>query len=131
MSYHGHCNCESIRVTLPERPETSAICHCNNCKQAGGGPFSVNYIVNEDDLTVEDPNGALKIYEDKNSDSGNVVKRHFCSSCGSPVFTKTPKAPGVVFLKGPLFDIVSTPALEVFTNKQYDWVNLKQGEIEA
>lgn len=27
MSYHGHCNCESIRVTLPEQPETSAICH--------------------------------------------------------------------------------------------------------
>lgn len=42
--------------------------------------FSVNYIVNEDDLTVEDPNGALKIYEDKNSDSGNVVKVNRCPS---------------------------------------------------
>ena len=49
----------------------------------------------------------------------------------SPVFTKTPKAPGIVFLKAPLFDIASTPAVEVFTNKQYEWVNLKQEETKA
>ena len=42
--------------------------------------FSVNYIVNEGDLTVEDPNGTLKIYEDKNSESGNVVKVSHCPS---------------------------------------------------
>lgn len=35
---------------------------------------SVNYFVNEDELTIDDPNATLKIYEDKRSFSGNVAK---------------------------------------------------------
>lgn len=27
MSYQGHCNCESIRVTLPSQPPSSTVCH--------------------------------------------------------------------------------------------------------
>ncbi|KGO66535.1 Glutathione-dependent formaldehyde-activating enzyme/centromere protein V [Penicillium italicum] len=132
MSYQGHCNCESICITLPQQPPSSAVCHCDCCKRAGGGPFSVNYFVNEDELTVDDPNATLRIYEDKNSVSGNVVKRHFCSSCGSPVYTKTPMAPGLVFLKASLFDSASPPAAEVFTEKQYQWVALEvKGEHQT
>lgn len=36
--------------------------------------FSVNYFVDEDELTVDDPNTKLKIHEDKKSVSGNAVK---------------------------------------------------------
>ncbi|KAJ5424552.1 hypothetical protein N7445_010525 [Penicillium cf. griseofulvum] len=82
--------------------------------------FSVNYFINEDELTIDDPNATLKIYDDKKSVSGNAAKRHFCSICGSPVFTKTPRVPGKVFLKAALFDSVSPPATEVFIRKQYD-----------
>lgn len=63
----------------------------NSCKRAGGSgklfggrntlyfanyllAFSLNYIVKEDDLVVDDVNATLNIYEDKKSDSGNVVK---------------------------------------------------------
>ncbi|KAJ5511226.1 hypothetical protein N7453_003329 [Penicillium expansum] len=87
---------------------------------------SVNYFVNEDELTIDDPNATLKIYEDKRSLSGNVAKRHFCSSCGSPVYTESPKAPGKVFLKAALFHSVSPPTVEVFTNKQYRWITIEQ-----
>ncbi|OQD91527.1 hypothetical protein PENSOL_c052G09426, partial [Penicillium solitum] len=59
------------------------------------------------------------------------VVRYFCSGCGSPMFTKTPKAPGKVFLKAALFDVVSPPAAEVFVNKQYQWVTIEQGEKQA
>ncbi|CAI7591269.1 unnamed protein product [Penicillium glandicola] len=132
MSYQGHCNCESIRVTLPQQPPTSVVCHCDCCKRAGGGAFSINYLVNENELTVDDPNATLKIYVYKNSFSGNTVKRHFCSSCGSPVFTESPNVPGKVFLKAALFDRVSPPADEVFVNKKYQWVTLEQtGEKQA
>ncbi|OQE36907.1 hypothetical protein PENCOP_c011G00842 [Penicillium coprophilum] len=125
MTYQGHCNCESIRITLPQQPPNTTVCHCDCCKRAGGGPFSVNYLVSEDEMTVDDPNSALKIYEDKKSASGNTAKRHFCSNCGSPLFTKTPKVAGKVFLKAVLFDNVSPPMTEVFVKKQYPWVNLE------
>ncbi|KAJ5153743.1 uncharacterized protein N7500_009182 [Penicillium coprophilum] len=140
MTYQGHCNCESIRITLPQQPPNTTVCHCDCCKRAGGGreyikaedsgmyilltalAFSVNYFVSEDEMTVDDPNSVLKIYEDKKSASGNTAKRHFCSNCGSPLFTKTPKVPGKVFLKAVLFDNVSPPMTEVFVKKQYPWM---------
>ncbi|KAJ6186575.1 hypothetical protein N7519_007876 [Penicillium mononematosum] len=126
MSYQGHCNCESIRITLPEQPDKSCVCHCDCCKRSGGGAFSVNYFVSEDEMTVDDPNATLKVYEDKKSVTGNAVKRHFCSACGSPVYTKSPIAAGKVFLKASLFDTVTPPAAERFLTKQYEWVNLEQ-----
>ncbi|KAJ5334574.1 hypothetical protein N7452_006977 [Penicillium brevicompactum] len=131
MSYQGHCNCESIRITLPQQPANTVICHCDCCKRAGGSAFSLNYFVDEEDLTVEDTKSTLKIYEDKKSTSGNIVKRHFCSDCGSPVFTKTPKAPGKAFLKAALFDTISSPSTEVFANKQLEWVDLGATEKHA
>lgn len=61
------------------------------CKRAGGSgsishadlsinmlillqAFSLNYFIDEDTMTVEDTKSTLKIYEDKKSSSGNVVK---------------------------------------------------------
>ncbi|OQE11951.1 hypothetical protein PENFLA_c067G08953 [Penicillium flavigenum] len=130
MSYQGHCNCESIRITLPEQPDKSCVCHCDCCKRSGGGAFSVNYFVSEDEMTVDDPNATLKVYEDKKSVTGNAVKRHFCSACGSPVYTKSPIAAGKVFLKAALFDTVTPPAAERFLTKQYEWVNLEQSTVK-
>ncbi|KAJ5357258.1 hypothetical protein N7541_004416 [Penicillium brevicompactum] len=153
MSYQGHCNCESIRITLPQQPANTVICHCipNTVIAANGlvavvrfpiqtrltfllillPAFSLNYFVGEEDMTVEDTRSTLKIYEDKKSTSGNIVKRHFCSDCGSPVFTKTPKAPGKAFLKAALFDTISSPSTEVFANKQLEWVDLGATEKHA
>ncbi|KAJ5762900.1 hypothetical protein N7533_001581 [Penicillium manginii] len=37
MAYRGSCNCESISIMLPEQPAKSFVCHCDNCKKAGGG----------------------------------------------------------------------------------------------
>ncbi|KAJ5641372.1 hypothetical protein N7490_005372 [Penicillium lividum] len=117
MPYTGYCNCESIHVTLPQQPENSGMCHCDNCKRAGGA-FSVNYFVAEDEMTLDDPKKALKFYEDSKTASGNVIQRHFCSNCGSAIFTRTPKTPGNIFLKATLFDTVSPTAGEVFAHKK-------------
>ncbi|PYI08764.1 hypothetical protein BO78DRAFT_427867 [Aspergillus sclerotiicarbonarius CBS 121057] len=124
MSYTGHCNCTSISITLPQQPERSVLCHCANCKKAGGGAFSINYFVNEDDMTVEDPNGALKVYNDPNTSSGNTIKRHFCSNCGSPLYTLSPKVPGKAYLKAVLFERVSRPGMAVFEERQPEWVTI-------
>ncbi|KAJ5118052.1 hypothetical protein N7526_011075 [Penicillium atrosanguineum] len=119
MSYTGHCNCESVNVTLPRQPANSVLCHCDSCKRAGGA-FSVNYFISEDDMTVKDPTTALKVYEDKKTASGNVIGRHFCSNCGSPIFTTSPKFPGKAFLKATLFDKVSPRDSEVFSNRRLE-----------
>ncbi|OJJ68850.1 hypothetical protein ASPBRDRAFT_57417 [Aspergillus brasiliensis CBS 101740] len=124
MPYTGRCNCTSISITLPAQPERSVACHCLNCKKAGGGSFSINYFINQDDMTIEDPSQAMKIYHDPNTSSGNKIQRHFCSSCGSPLFTLSPKVPGKAYLKAALFDSVSKPESVFFGDKQEEWVSI-------
>ncbi|KAJ5085218.1 hypothetical protein N7532_009989 [Penicillium argentinense] len=103
-----------VRITLPQQPENSIVCHCDNCKKVGGA-FSINYFIPEDNMTIEDPSKTLKIYEDPNTATGN---RNFCSNCGSAIFTKTPKAPGKVFLKATLFPTVAPKGGEVFAESK-------------
>ncbi|KAJ5218067.1 uncharacterized protein N7498_000166 [Penicillium cinerascens] len=89
----------------------------DSCKRAGGA-FSINYFISEDDMTVQDATTALRRFDDKNTASGNVIERYFCSNCGSPAFTKTPKFPGKVFLKATLFSKISPSESEVFSHKR-------------
>lgn len=42
--------------------------------------FSVNYFVPEEEMRVDDPNTALKIYQDKNTASGNVIQVQLTAS---------------------------------------------------
>lgn len=45
---------------------------------------------------------------------------------GSPVFTKTPRAPGKAFLKASLFDKISPCGGEFFNEKRMEWLNVEQ-----
>ncbi|KAJ5081056.1 hypothetical protein N7456_008522 [Penicillium angulare] len=119
MAYKGHCNCENIHITLPQQPPSSVLCHCDNCKRAGAA-FSVNYFIPEAEMTIEDPSSTMKIFNDSKTASGNTIERHFCSTCGSAIYSRTPKAPGKVFLKATLFNDVSPSGSEVFASKRLE-----------
>ncbi|BCS28264.1 GFA family protein [Aspergillus puulaauensis] len=118
-AYQGHCICGSVEVSLKQEPPNSVICHCGHCARSGGGA-SINYLVDESDLTVDKDN-TLKEFEDTKTVSGNHIVRKFCGACGSPVFTRSPSYPGKLFLKATLFDHISTPAMEVFTDRRQAW----------
>lgn len=89
---------EPVEVRLLDQYYT--LVHCSLISA-----FSVNYLISEDDMTVQDPTTALRRYDDKRTASGNVLKvlkyapfsgpapfatdanyipcqRYFCSNCG-------------------------------------------------
>ncbi|PVH96325.1 hypothetical protein DM02DRAFT_535542 [Periconia macrospinosa] len=78
----GHCNCKSIRVTIPELPKHSSLCYCSNCKRAGSSAFSIVHVLPTSSVSIHDPNGVLKSYRDGDTRSGNVIVRKFCGECG-------------------------------------------------
>ncbi|ORY19548.1 Mss4-like protein [Clohesyomyces aquaticus] len=122
----GNCNCGSITVTLKTPPDSTILCYCANCRRAGGGPCSSNYMLDSNDIEVQDANGTLKSYKDSNTKSGNYITRQFCGNCGSPVQSLMPPPSTMVFLKAALFDHIPTPAYEAFVEDKESWINVTQ-----
>jgi hypothetical protein len=61
----------------------------------------------------------------KNGDSGCELTRHFCQTCGSPVFTSSPRDPAVIYVKAGLLDDPEAvrPALQCWTRSKVAWAD--------
>ena len=66
--------------------------------------------------------GELKFYE-KAADSGNMVKRGFCPTCGSSVMNLNDGMPDMMFLLAGCLDDPSqlAPMLVVYHSRGHDW----------
>lgn len=85
-SLTGSCLCGSITVTITDkdlftRPR-GHLCHCANCRKVAGSYVASNLTIEEDKVKIEDRDGTLRTYEDKETGSGNSVYRSFCSKDG-------------------------------------------------
>ncbi|CAF0951094.1 unnamed protein product [Adineta steineri] len=118
----GKCLCGEITVSIPtETLNTSdliTMCHCKNCRQAGGSLESINIIIPESSVEI---NGQPKIYLDNNTDSGTPLQRAFCSNCGCPIYTATSNHPGIQVIKLGLFDKIPKPTMEGYCKSLPSW----------
>ncbi|KAL4805392.1 Mss4-like protein [Aspergillus unguis] len=127
-TYRGHCMCGGVQVSLKQQPPNSLRCFCGNCARSGGGS-SINYLIDEAEVTVNETD-CLKVYEDTQTASGNPIQRRFCGKCGSPVATMSPKFPGKAIVKASLFDSISPPNLELFTDRRQAWQRPEEGATQ-
>lgn len=77
-------------------------------------------------FTVTDKSSTLKTYIDKDTSSGRPVRRNFCGTCGSPIYTTTETAPVGAALKAALFVqqgkwSMPAPDSEAFEERKGDW----------
>lgn len=116
----GGCLCGAVRYVLKGEPRAIAVCHCMNCKRQSGSLFSFNLVIREADYVQS---GDSMVYADK-GDSGQAVYRHFCGTCGSPLFATTALAPGKVVVKaGTLDDIEGLrPKTEIYVDHAAEWL---------
>jgi hypothetical protein len=66
--------------------------------------------------------GNLTFY-DRAADSGNLVSRAFCGTCGSPVLSKNAAMPGMVFVRASALDDpeVAKPQMIVYASRAPSW----------
>ena len=90
------------------------------CQRQSGSILSFNVVVREADY---DQRGETMVYVDK-GDSGQPLYRHFCGSCGSPIFTKTALAPGKVVVRAGTLDSMEglQPTTEIYTDHAVKWL---------
>jgi hypothetical protein len=116
----GGCLCGAVRYVLKGDLLAVAICHCRHCQRQSGSILSFNVVVRESDY---DQRGETMVYVDK-GDSGQPLYRHFCGRCGSPVFTKTAMAPGMVVVRAGTLDSMEglQPTSEIYTDHAVKWL---------
>jgi hypothetical protein len=66
--------------------------------------------------------GAVTFY-DRAADSGNIVSRGFCGTCGSPIYSRNSAMPGVVFPRASVLDDpeVVKPQMVVYASRAPSW----------
>lgn len=123
----GGCNCGAVRYRAEGAPIVVAQCHCTNCRRQSGSAFSVNLLFKGSAVTHE---GALSVYEDKDTFSGNSVLRKFCGRCGSPVFSEPTDGKGMLIVKAGTLDDPApfAPTVSVWTSTALPWVTLPEGQ---
>ncbi len=118
MSFNGGCLCGAVRY----RGETQIAgghCYCDDCRKSSGSGHCSHMVVPEDGFSLT---GAIRFY-DAPADSGNMVSRGFCPTCGSAVYSKNAGIPGMVFVRASSLDDpeVFQPQMIVYTQRAPSW----------
>ncbi len=122
QGFTGGCLCGAVRYQSTADPQVVAHCHCVDCRKSSGTGHCTHLVIPEDAFTVS---GEVKFY-DRPADSGNMVSRGFCPTCGSPIYSKNSGMPGMVFPRASGLDDpdVITPQMVVYTSRAPAWDNI-------
>jgi hypothetical protein len=117
----GRCLGGAVTYTADAEPAVQAVCHCTDCQRQTGNPFSVIVAVPRDAFEIT--GNTLASFSTTGTDHGGETKRHFCSACGSPLFSDAAVMPQVIFLKAGSLDDASwlQPAVEAWTSSAQPW----------
>jgi hypothetical protein len=116
----GGCLCGAVRFEIrTEQPLVAGHCYCLDCRKSSGTAHCTHVVAPAADFVVT---GTTTSYE-RAADSGNVVARHFCPTCGSPVYSTNDGMPGLVFLRASCLDDPDavTPQMSVYASRAPGW----------
>ena len=121
-SFTGGCMCGAIRYECSTEPVMTANCHCRDCQRATGGAYASVLFVPQNTVTIT---GEAKYYDVK-GDSGNILSRGFCPTCGSRLFGKPAVMPHLLGIMAGSLDDPSShrPAIDIYTTSAQPWDHL-------
>ena len=122
----GGCLCGHVRYEYLGEVGPSSYCHCDDCKRATGGPYTVGVLSDASKLRILC--GKVKGHT-LVADSGRQITREFCPECGAPLFTRAEKLPDKVFIKAGSLDNpgVVAPSYHTWTERAVPWAYPDKG----
>lgn len=115
----GSCLCGAVNWTSTAEPMLVGHCHCVDCRKSSGTGHCTHLVIPADAFTVS---GEVRIY-DRPADSGNMVSRGFCPTCGSAVYSTNSGREGMVFPRASSLDDPDavTPQMIVYSSRAASW----------
>jgi hypothetical protein len=119
MEITGGCLCRKVRFRVTAAPLAMRLCWCRDCQYFAAGNATVNVVFPSDALSVE---GLLTDFRSV-ADSGRVMHRHFCPSCGTPLFSAAEERPHLVIVRnGALDDTgLTRPGATIWADSAPEW----------
>jgi len=122
VPYEGGCRCGDIRYRCQSEPMMSYHCYCRDCQKESGSGYASRIAVNTPDFELV--RGDPKWYG-TGPDDGTRVRRYFCASCGSAVYSINSQVELVFISVGGLDDpSVFQPIVGFWTSSAQPWVNV-------
>ena len=124
----ARCSCGALALSLPGPAKLVAACHRVECQRRTGAPFGVGAFYPAEAITIS---GTPKEYI-RSGESGGKVRCYFCSDCGSTVFWKPDKLPGMIGVAlGAIADPKFPPPIKsVFERSKHGWVEITGVGVE-
>ena len=102
MPITGGCLCGNVRYEIAaDAPIAARQCWCRVCQYfSGGGGGTVNAVFNKDAVRVT---GETRVFTSI-ADSGAVMRRSFCPTCGTPLFSEAEPRPHLIIVRAGSLD---------------------------
>lgn len=115
----GSCLCSAVKYMINGQIKAVANCHCKTCKKITGGVFASIAVVDRNNLEIIEGQDTLTSYRISENAS-----KHFCRTCGTPIFNLHQKYPGNYMVQvGSLDDpSLAAPAINIFCESMLPWV---------
>ena len=120
--YIGGCLCGKVRFEINGDIQDIVYCHCSQCRKAQGSAFATNGNVDVEKFKFVQGENELTGYE---STPGQT--KYFCSTCGSPIISRSISRPDKVRVRlGTIdTDIIERPIGHIFVTSKANWENIE------
>ena len=80
--YSVHCDCETVEITMNDRPKVHAFCHCEDCRELLQVPY--HSVLAWESGQVGFSKGQKDVVEYQHPSKN--MKRIFCKHCGDVLY---------------------------------------------
>ncbi len=115
----GSCLCGAVRFQTSGQPVMAGNCYCLNCQKSSGAGHVFHVMFPEAAVSITGETRGFPY----SSDSGSVVTTITCATCGSPLFGRTARMPGMMTVRVAALDSDEglKPAMEVYVKRRRAW----------
>lgn len=115
------CQCGNLTAEIADGAEAGVVlCHCIDCQKRSGSPFGAMAYYPDSAVSFQ---GEAREYA-RPTDTGGTYTTGFCPACGSTIYGKASRLPGLI---GVTVGTISDPAFpapkrSVYEQSKHHWL---------